>query len=150
MHAQGSLERQLQEIAGESAQGQRKEGTQGQTQAGTAVLGVLLYVCSLMWGGFWGLAAVAVVHLGGAVLSFAAGLHQSPVYYVDGAGSHCRYPLYHAGAHTHYDGDVIIRCEESGYPGKIGFQKMAAVRLVFHFLTGYTFYKVRNCLIRGV
>lgn len=56
------------------------------------LLGVLLYVCSLMWGGSWGLAAVAVVHLGGAVLSFAAGLHQSPVYYVDGTGSHWRYP----------------------------------------------------------
>lgn len=34
MHAQGSLERQLQEIAGESAQGQMQAGTQGQTQAG--------------------------------------------------------------------------------------------------------------------
>ena len=57
-----------------------------------AFLGVLLYVCNLVLGGFWGLMAVAAVHLGGAVLSFTAGLHQSPVYYVDGAGSHWRYP----------------------------------------------------------
>lgn len=55
-------------------------------------LGVLLYLCSLALGGFWGLAAVAVVHLGGVILSFAAKLHQSPVYYVDGAGGHWRYP----------------------------------------------------------
>lgn len=57
-----------------------------------AFLGVLLYVCNLVFGGFWGLTAVAAVHLGGAVLSFAAGLHQSPVYYVDGAGGQWRYP----------------------------------------------------------
>lgn len=55
-------------------------------------LGVLLYLCNLALGGFWGLAAVAVVHLGGAILSFAARLHQSPAYYVDGAGGHWRYP----------------------------------------------------------
>lgn len=57
-----------------------------------AFLGVLLYVCNLVFGGFWGLTAVAAVHLGGAVLSFTAGLHQSPVYYVDGSGSQWRYP----------------------------------------------------------
>lgn len=57
-----------------------------------AFLGVVLYVCNLVLGGFWGLTAVAVLHLGGVVLSFAARLHQSPVYYVDGAGSHWRYP----------------------------------------------------------
>ncbi len=48
---------------------------------------MLLYL-----GGFWGLMAVAAVHVGGAVLSFAGRLHQSPVYYVDGAGSWWRYP----------------------------------------------------------
>ena len=57
-----------------------------------AFLGVLLYVCNLVFGGFWGLTAVAAVHLGGVVLSFTAGLHQSPVYYMDGAGSQWRYP----------------------------------------------------------
>ena len=57
-----------------------------------AFLGVLLYVCNIVFGGFWGLTAVAAVHLGGAVLSFIAGLHQSPVYYVDGSGSQWRYP----------------------------------------------------------
>lgn len=55
-------------------------------------LGFLLYLCNLALGGFWGLAAVAVVHLGGVILSFAARLHQSPAYYVDGAGGHWRYP----------------------------------------------------------
>ncbi|MCI8528160.1 MAG: hypothetical protein HFH82_03240 [Lachnospiraceae bacterium] len=55
-------------------------------------LGVLLYVCNLVFGGFWGLAAVAAVHLGGVILSFAAGLHQNSAYFVDGAGSHWRYP----------------------------------------------------------
>ena len=57
-----------------------------------AFLGVILYVCNLVLGGFWGLTAVAVLHLGGVVLSFAARLHQSPAYYVDGTGSHWRYP----------------------------------------------------------
>lgn len=57
-----------------------------------AFLGILLYVCNLILGGFWGLAAVAAVHLGGAVLSFTARLHQSPVYYADGTGSWWRYP----------------------------------------------------------
>lgn len=55
-------------------------------------LGILLYVCNLVFGGFWGLTAVAGVHLGGTVLSFTAGLHQSPVYYADGLGSWWRYP----------------------------------------------------------
>lgn len=55
-------------------------------------LGVLLYLCNLAFGGFWGLAAVAVVHLGGVILSFAARLRQSPAYYVDGTGGHWRYP----------------------------------------------------------
>ncbi len=55
-------------------------------------LGVLLYVCNLMFGGFWGLAAVAVVHLGRVILSFTVKLHQSPVYYVDGSGGYWRYP----------------------------------------------------------
>lgn len=55
-------------------------------------LGVLLYLCNLALGGFWGLAAVAAVHLGGVILSFVSRLHQSPVYYVDGAGGHWRYP----------------------------------------------------------
>lgn len=57
-----------------------------------AFLGVLLYVCNLVFGSFWGLAAVAVVHLGGVILSFVAKFHQSPAYYVDSAGSHWRYP----------------------------------------------------------
>lgn len=57
-----------------------------------AFLGVLLYVGSLVFGGFWGLMAVSAVHLGGTVLSFTAGLHQSPVYYADGLGSWWRYP----------------------------------------------------------
>lgn len=55
-------------------------------------LGILLYVCNLISGGFFGLAAVAVVHLGGVFLSAAAWLHQSPAYYVDGAGGHWEYP----------------------------------------------------------
>lgn len=55
-------------------------------------LGVLLYVCNLVSGGFWGLVAVAVVHLGGVILSFVAGLHQSPLYDTDGAGGCWRYP----------------------------------------------------------
>ncbi len=57
-----------------------------------AFLGILLYVCNLILGGFWGLTAVAAVHVGGAVLSFAGRLNQSPVYYVGGAGSWWRYP----------------------------------------------------------
>lgn len=56
-------------------------------------LGVLLYVCNLVFGGFWGLMSVAAVHLGGAVLSFTAGLHQSPVYFAEGTGSQWRYPV---------------------------------------------------------
>lgn len=55
-------------------------------------IGVLLYVCSLVLGDFWGLVAVAVAHLGGVFLSFINVLHRSPVQYVDGAGSHWRYP----------------------------------------------------------
>ena len=55
-------------------------------------LGLLLYLCNLVLGGFFGLAAVAAVHLGGVILSFADRLHQSPLYYVDGAGGHWRYP----------------------------------------------------------
>lgn len=58
-----------------------------------AFIGVLLYVCSLVLDGFWGLAAVAVAHLGGTVLSFFVRLPQCPAYYVDGAGSHWRYPF---------------------------------------------------------
>ena len=57
-----------------------------------AFIGVLLYVCNLMFGRFWGFAAVAVVHLGGIVISFLTKLPRSPAYYVDGAGSHWRYP----------------------------------------------------------
>lgn len=57
-----------------------------------AFIGVLLYVCSLALGGFWGLAAVAAVHLGGVVVSFFTRLPQCPVYFVDGQGSHWRYP----------------------------------------------------------
>ncbi len=55
-------------------------------------LGILLYLCNLSLGGFWGLAAVSAAHLGGVVLSFAGSLHLSPAYYVDSAGSHWRYP----------------------------------------------------------
>lgn len=57
-----------------------------------ALIGVLLYVCCLVLGGFWGLAAVAVVHLGGVILSFFAALPWCPVHYIDGAGGHWRYP----------------------------------------------------------
>lgn len=57
-----------------------------------AFIGVLLYVCSLVLGSFWGLVAAAVAHLGGIFLSFFFRLPQCPVYYVDGAGSHWRYP----------------------------------------------------------
>ena len=57
-----------------------------------AFIGVLLYVCSLVLCGFWGLAAVAVVHLGGRFVSFLTKLPRCPVSYVDGAGSHWRYP----------------------------------------------------------
>lgn len=57
-----------------------------------AFIGALLYVCSLVLDSFWGFAAVAVVHLGGIVISLLAKLPRSPVYYVDGTGSHWRYP----------------------------------------------------------
>lgn len=57
-----------------------------------AFIGVLLYVCSLVLGSFWGLAAVVVAHLGGIFISFLTKLPQCPVSYVDGAGSHWRYP----------------------------------------------------------
>ena len=57
-----------------------------------AFIGVLLYVCSLVLGGFWGFAAVAAVHLGGILLSFFIALPWCPVYFIDGAGSHWRYP----------------------------------------------------------
>ncbi|NBJ93002.1 hypothetical protein [Parablautia muri] len=55
-------------------------------------LGVLLYVCNLVLGSFWGLAAVATAHLGGVILSVIARVHQSPAYYVDGTGSYWKYP----------------------------------------------------------
>ncbi|MCM1373682.1 MAG: hypothetical protein NC245_01160 [Muribaculum sp.] len=55
------------------------------------LLGVLLYVCNLVVGGFWGLAAVAVVHLGGISISFLARGPRCLVYYIDGAGGHWRY-----------------------------------------------------------
>ena len=57
-----------------------------------AFIGVLLYVCSLVFGGFWGFVAAAAAHLGSRILSFIALLPRCPVYYVDGAGSHWRYP----------------------------------------------------------
>ena len=57
-----------------------------------AFIGALLYVCSLALDRFWGFAAVAVVHLGGIVISFLTKLPRSPAYYVDGTGSHWRYP----------------------------------------------------------
>lgn len=57
-----------------------------------AFIGVLLYVCNLVFGGFWGLAAVSAVHLGGVVVSFFTGLPQCPVHYVDGQGGHWKYP----------------------------------------------------------
>lgn len=57
-----------------------------------AFIGVLLYVCNLVFGGIWGFVAAAVAHLGSMFLSFFAILPQSPVRYVDGAGSHWRYP----------------------------------------------------------
>lgn len=59
-----------------------------------AFIGILLYVCSLVLGGFWGLLAVVVVHLGGRFVSFLTKLPQCPVSYVDGAGSHWRYPCF--------------------------------------------------------
>lgn len=55
-------------------------------------IGVLLYMCCLVLRGFWGLTAVAVVHLGGIFISFLTKLPQCPAYYVDGTGSHWRYP----------------------------------------------------------
>ena len=60
-----------------------------------AFIGVLLYVCNLLLGRFWGFAAVAVVHLGGIVISLLTKLPRSPAYYVDGAGSHWRYPCFY-------------------------------------------------------
>ena len=57
-----------------------------------AFIGVLLYVCNLVLGSFWGFAAVAVVHLGGVFIALLTKLPQSPAYYVDGVGSHWRYP----------------------------------------------------------
>lgn len=55
-------------------------------------IGALLYVCSLVLSGFWGLLAVVVVHLGGRFVSFLTKLPRYPASYVDGAGSHWRYP----------------------------------------------------------
>lgn len=55
------------------------------------LLGVLLYVCNLVVGGFLGLAAVAVVHLGGISISFLTRGPRCPVYYIDGAGGQWRY-----------------------------------------------------------
>lgn len=57
-----------------------------------AFIGVLLYVASLVLGSFWGFTAVAVVHLGGVCISLLTKLPRSPAAYVDGAGSHWRYP----------------------------------------------------------
>ena len=57
-----------------------------------AFIGVLLYVISLVLGSFWGLTAVVVAHLGGRFVSFLTKLPRCPVSYVDGAGSHWRYP----------------------------------------------------------
>ena len=57
-----------------------------------AFIGVLLYVCCLVLGGFWGLVAVVVAHLGGVFLSFFTRLPWNPVHYIDGAGGHWRYP----------------------------------------------------------
>ncbi|MDE5696364.1 MAG: hypothetical protein K2I96_02965 [Lachnospiraceae bacterium] len=57
-----------------------------------AFIGVLLYVCSFVPGGFWGLVAAAAVHLGGVFISLFAALPWCPVHYIDGAGSHWRYP----------------------------------------------------------
>ena len=57
-----------------------------------AFIGTLLYICSLVFGSFWGFAAVAVVHLGGIFISLLTRLPWSPAYYVDGVGTHWRYP----------------------------------------------------------
>ena len=57
-----------------------------------ALIGMLLYVCCLVFGGFWGLVAVAVTHLGGIIVSFFTKLPWSPVHYIDGAGGHWKYP----------------------------------------------------------
>lgn len=57
-----------------------------------ALIGVLLYVCCLVLGGFWGLVAVVAAHLGGVIISFFTKLPWSPVHYIDGAGGHWKYP----------------------------------------------------------
>lgn len=57
-----------------------------------ALIGMLLYACSFLPGGFWGLVAAAVAHLGGVILSFFALLPWSPVHYIDGVGNHWKYP----------------------------------------------------------
>ena len=57
-----------------------------------AFIGAFLYVCNLALGRFWGFAAVAVVHLGGIAISLLNKLPWCPASYVDGAGSHWRYP----------------------------------------------------------
>ncbi len=62
-----------------------------------AFIGVLLYACSLVRGGFWGLAAVAAVHLGGVFISLFAAMPWYPVHSIDGAGSHWRYPCIFLG-----------------------------------------------------
>ena len=62
-----------------------------------AFIGVLLYACSLVLDRFWGFTVVAVVHLGGIIISLLTKLPRSPVYYVDGTGSHWRYPCIYLG-----------------------------------------------------
>lgn len=59
---------------------------------GLALMGVLLYVCSLMFGNFWGFLAVAAFHLGSIVLSFWVQIPWSPVYESDSPYRFWRYP----------------------------------------------------------
>lgn len=61
-------------------------------------LGVLFYLCNLALRSFWGLVAVAGIHLGGYFLPFYLVQSPRPGYYVDGGNGHwmplCRYLVF--------------------------------------------------------
>ena len=59
------------------------------------LLGVLYYLCNLALKGFWGLIAIAAVHLGSYFLPFTPVQRPCPGYFVDGRNGHwmpfCQY-----------------------------------------------------------
>ena len=57
-----------------------------------ALIGILLYVCSLIFGSFWGFLAVAVFHLGRIALSFWFQIPWSPVHETGSLYRLWRYP----------------------------------------------------------